>query len=47
MKTTPNLITFTVTPSSLINGANNSYTITAEAALPIDSTDSISFDFPS
>lgn len=47
MTSTPNLSSFTVTPSSNVNGATNDYNIQVIATLPILSTDSITFTFPS
>ena len=41
MTTTPSMTTFSVTPSSYINGASNSYTISAQTTLPLVSTDKL------
>jgi hypothetical protein len=47
MASFPDLTSFTVTPSSQINGASNDYKITVLAVIPILSTDKLIFTFPS
>lgn len=46
MTSTPELLTFTVTPSSGVNGATNNYKITVSSPIPEYSTDKLTFTFP-
>lgn len=46
MTSTPDMTAFSATPSSLTTGDTTTYLISATAALPILSTDSITFKFP-
>jgi len=47
MTSTPDITSFTVTPTSKVTGDTTTYLIKVIAALPIISTDKITFTFPS
>lgn len=46
MTITPDILTFTAVPTSLINGASTDYTITLKSPIPLLSTDKLVFKFP-
>jgi len=47
MTTTPDIVSFVATPSSVINGESNVYTIEVESPIPLLDTDQLVFTFPS